>query len=126
MENKELFYKFVEYLKQSLKEKYPVWDKSRIKATKDHVNKRKLILHELSYFDYNDPLDSIDKNYLLEKYNPNLLLVELQDINIMVEEDNNSLIFEKVEKIERIQKILDYYLTFVIEKNFDYLSKFFL
>jgi len=114
MENQELFFKFVEYLKQTIKEKYSIWDKDRIKYINDQKNKRKLILLELSFFN----------NYLNEKYNSNLLTNELNDIGVMLNEDSKEEILKKCEVKERILKIIDFYLTFVIEKNFDYLSKY--
>jgi len=124
MENQELFFKFVEYLKQTIKEKYSIWDKDRIKYINDQKNKRKLILLELSFFNYTDPLNTIDNNYLNEKYNSNLLTNELNDIGVMLNEDSKEEILKKCEVKERILKIIDFYLTFVIEKNFDYLSKY--
>jgi len=122
MENKELFSKFVEYLKKNVKGKNLVWDPKRTKYLKDNANSIKLILSELSYFDYQDPLNTIDQNYILEKYSSNLISNEIKELSDFINEDSLNVLVEKCEIKERVKKILDYYLNFVIEKNFDYLS----
>jgi len=122
MENKELFSKFVEYLKKNVKGKNLVWDQKRTKYLKDNANSIKLILSELSYFDYQDPLNTIDQNYILEKYSSNLISNEIKELSDFINEDSLNVLVEKCEIKERVKKILDYYLNFVIEKNFDYLS----
>jgi len=122
MENKELFIKFVEYLKKNAKERTYEWDKSRTKYIKDTIQSKKLILSELSYFDFQDPLNTLDKDYYTESYNPKLLFDELIELTDFINDESLNRIVEKIEMKERIKKLLDFYLNFVIEKNFDYLS----
>lgn len=122
MENKELFIKFVEYLKKNAKERTYEWDKSRTKYIKDTIQSKKLILSELSYFDFQDPLNTLDKDYYTESYNPKLLFNELIELTDFINDESLNRIVEKIEMKERIKKLLDFYLNFVIEKNFDYLS----
>ncbi len=124
MENKEMFSRFIEDLKHQIKEKTSVWDQERTKYLKDYSNKRKLILQELSQFDYKDPLDTIDRNYLIEKYSSSLLFNELKDLSNTLSEGAKSYMIDRCENKERIMKIIEYYLNFVIEKNFDYLSEY--
>jgi hypothetical protein len=69
-----------------------------------------------------NPLDVIDENNLKENYNTNLLGDEIKTFQNLFTEKAVTAIQGKRENLEMVKKIIEYYLTYVVELNFDSIS----
>jgi len=58
-----------------------------------------------------------------DQYFQYLLSNEIKTINDLFNSNSNLKLLEKRENLEMIKKIIDYYLIYVVELNFDSISK---
>ncbi len=65
----------------------------------------------------------LDDSYIKEIYNTNLLVNEVKDLENIFSEKTYSIIIEKKGNLDVIKKIIEYYLNYVVEMNFDSISK---
>jgi hypothetical protein len=99
------------------------FNKERERIIKEINNKKKIILKEINQLEFNDPLSVLDDYYRKDNYNINLLVDELKNLENIFSEKSYEMIIEKRENLETIKKIIEYYLNYVVEMNFDSISK---
>lgn len=99
------------------------WNKERQSYFREANTKKKIILKEINQFDSKDPLKTLDDAYSNDIYNTNLLVNEMKNVEGIFSERTYDTIIEKREKLEMTKKILEHYLDYVVEINFDSISK---
>ncbi len=57
-----------------------------------------------------------------DKYNINLLVEEIRHFDKLFSEQTRMSIISKRENLEMIKKIIEYYLNYIVELNFDSIS----
>lgn len=67
----------------------------------------------------------IDDAYSKDIYSTNLLVNEVKNLDVNFAEKATQMIIEKRENIETVKKIIEHYLTYVVEQNFDAISEFY-
>ena len=127
------FAKFLEYFTNKNCFSGASWNKHREDHNKDQQNRRKIVLKEISQLDskvnfifIKDPLTIINEDYLKDVFSQHLLSLEVKNFENLLNEDINMKLLEKRETLEMIKKIIEYYLNYVVELNFDSISKFFI
>lgn len=73
-----------------------------------------------------DPLNIINEDYLKDHYSQHLLSNEIKFFENLLIENINLKLLEKRENLEMIKKIIEYYLIYVVELNFDSISNYFM
>jgi hypothetical protein len=68
-------------------------------------------------------LKILDDAYVKDIYNTNLLANEVKYLESIFSETAFSVIIEKKGNLEMVKKIIEYYLNYVVEINFDAISK---
>ncbi len=117
------FQNFVKQFQESSNNLTSSYNKERESILRELNNKKKIILKEINQFDFNDPLSILDDSYIKDNYNTNLLINEVKSIENIFSERAYDKIIEKRENLEMIKKIIEYYLNYVVEMNFDSISK---
>ncbi len=64
----------------------------------------------------------IDADYMKDKYNVNLLVEEVRYFDKLFSENTKTTIITKRENLEMVKKIIEYYLNYIVELNFDSIS----
>lgn len=67
-------------------------------------------------------MNIINEDYLKDNYSQHLLSNELKIFDNLLKEDINFKLLDKREKLEMIKKIIEYFLNYVVELNFDSIS----
>jgi hypothetical protein len=57
-----------------------------------------------------------------DKYNINLLIEEIREFDKLFSDHTKSAIILKRENLEMIKKIIEYFLNYIVELNFDSIS----
>ena len=65
-------------------------------------------------------------SYSLDSYSPEIFINELKDIHSQFFNCNNivKIVIEKCDHLEGIKKIIEHYLSFMVELNFESISTF--
>ena len=109
---------FIDYLKH-LEYKGPSFSKIKESYYKEEWNRKKIIHQELNQINFENPIKSIDENYLKDNFSDILLCKELKQLDILIYNKSKEKLLESQEKLGFVKKILDVFLDYYIKKKFN-------